>query len=74
MAQQRHSCIIGNQHNAAAHPLSERGGRKPGCVAPSSIDNPGCVAMLSQIINIIRRPIGAFCLDFIIKISVTEKP
>jgi hypothetical protein len=27
---------IDNQCDAAAHPLSERGGRRPGCVAPSS--------------------------------------
>ena len=26
------------------HPLSERGGRRPGCVALSKSDNPGCVA------------------------------
>ena len=42
MARQR---FIDNQNDAAAHPLSERGGRRPGCVAPSNTDNPGCVAL-----------------------------
>ena len=32
MARQR---LIDNQNNAAAHPLLERGGRRPGCVAPA---------------------------------------
>ena len=45
MARQRYiDNQIDNQNDAAAHPLSERGGRRPGCVAPSSIDNLGCVA------------------------------
>ncbi len=38
MARQR---SIDNQSDAAAHPLSERGGRRPGCVALSNIDNLG---------------------------------
>ena len=51
MARQRYTDNkIDNQNDAAAHPLSERGGRRPGCVASSSIDNPGCVA-LSNIDN-----------------------
>ena len=42
MARQRYiDNQIDNQNDAAAHPLSERGGRRPGCVAPSNIDNPG---------------------------------
>ena len=49
MARQR---SIDNQCDAAAHPLSERGGRRPGCVAPSSIDNPGCVAPSSPHIGV----------------------
>ncbi len=40
MARQR---FIDNQNDAAAHPLSERGGRRLGCVAPSNTDNQGCV-------------------------------
>ena len=30
--------------DASAHPLSERGGRRPGCVAPSNRRESGCVA------------------------------
>ena len=30
------------------HPLSERGGRRPGCVAPSNKQLPGCVAPANQ--------------------------
>ncbi len=36
------------------HPLSERGGRRPGCVAPSNTDNPGCVALSNWDIRWIR--------------------
>ena len=32
----RQSLNIDNQNDAAAHPLSERGGRRPGCVALSN--------------------------------------
>ncbi len=38
MARQR---FIDNQNDAAAHPLSERGARSAGCVAPSNTVNPG---------------------------------
>ena len=45
MARQRYiDNQIDNQNDAATHPLSERGGRRPGCVAPSSIYKPWCVA------------------------------
>ena len=32
----QHLPIIDDQNDASAHPLLERGGRRPGCVAPSS--------------------------------------
>ena len=46
MARQRYiDNQIDNQNDAAAHPLSERGGRRPGCVALSNRQESGCFAL-----------------------------
>ena len=44
----RHLLIINNQNNAAAHPLSERGGRRPGCVALSNLNKLMRIALRSN--------------------------
>ena len=56
MARQR---SIDNHSDAAAHPLSERGGRRPGCVALSNKQLPGVCRTVKPMPYISRRPFGA---------------